>query len=144
MFIITEPKNMRDEKENMLKEMIMLIPNMVKLLYRLVKDELVPAGEKAILLGAIAYVVSPWDLVPDFIPFLGQVDDLLLICLVLKRFISNVSYDVLCQYWDGNEKLLVIIRRVLDYARYFVPEGVYNKLVKKSEKDYIDVDYEIK
>lgn len=126
-----------------LKELILLIPNFLKLLYRLAEDKRVPVQEKIILAAAAAYVVSPIDLVPDFIPFVGQVDDLLMIVLVLKRFMNSVDESVLYEYWDGNDNFLLIIDKVLSYARYFVPASIYDKIVNQVEKGTIDVDCEV-
>ncbi|MDD3890669.1 MAG: DUF1232 domain-containing protein, partial [Syntrophomonadaceae bacterium] len=72
--------------KDMARQAVLLIPNFVKLLYRMAGDKRVSALEKAILLGAVVYIFSPLDLLPDFIPVLGQVDDILLVALVLKRF----------------------------------------------------------
>ena len=69
----------RKQARGFLKNVITLIPNFLKLLFRLFKDGRVPATEKAFLIGAIAYVISPIDLIPDVIPFVGQVDDLYLV-----------------------------------------------------------------
>ncbi|MEA1961095.1 MAG: YkvA family protein [Bacillota bacterium] len=127
-----------------LKELISLIPNFAKLLYRLAEDKRVPAKEKAILAAAAVYVLTPIDLIPDFIPFVGQVDDLLMVVLVLKRFINSVDEDILYEHWDGAEDLLTIIDNVLGYAKYFVPQGIYNRIVNQVDKGTIDVDYDVK
>ena len=55
---------------------ISAIPNLVKLAYRLMRDPRVPHKQKVFLSAALAYVVAPVDLVPDFIPFIGRADDL--------------------------------------------------------------------
>lgn len=130
------------------KELLLFIPNVIKLFYRLVGDPRVPAREKAILLAAAAYMVSPVDLLLDVIPFLGQVDDLLLAALILKRFMNQVDEEVLYDYWDGNQDILQFINRALSYTRYILPNGLYDKVVGRVEKmeksavDYIDVEFE--
>ncbi len=130
-----------------MKEALMLIPNYLKLLYRLTKDSRVAATEKAMLLGTAAYIVAPVDFLPDFIPFIGQIDDILLVALVLKRFMNSVDRSVLYEHWDGNVDLLHSIEQILALARFFLPSGVYNKIVRKSKetpKGTIDVDYEVR
>src|SRR5215813_3625916 len=72
----------RKHSRGVLREAATLIPNFLKLLYRLFKDPRAPLAEKALLAGTIIYVVSPLDLIPDMIPFIGQVDDLYLAALV--------------------------------------------------------------
>src|SRR5262245_36444599 len=77
-----EIKNRRAAR-SFLKEALLLIPNFLKLLVRLFKDKRVPLAEKAFLIGAVVYVISPLDFIPDVIPFVGQVDDLYLVALTL-------------------------------------------------------------
>lgn len=130
-----------------MKEAVMLIPNYLKLLYRLVRDKRVMAMEKAVLLGTVAYILSPFDFLPDMIPFVGQLDDVLLAALVLQRFMNSVDRHVLYEYWDGDMDLLDNIEQVLAYARYFLPSGVYERIVRKSRetpKQTIDVEYEVR
>jgi uncharacterized membrane protein YkvA (DUF1232 family) len=130
--------------ENMAREALLLIPNFIKLLYRMVVDQRVMAREKAILLGTMAYVISPLDFLPDVIPFIGQIDDLLLLALILNRFLNSVDRSVVLEFWDGSENLLVAVHKILDFTRYLLPQGVYEKVVKKARQDFIDADYEIK
>lgn len=128
----------------MAREALLLIPNFLKLLYRLVADKRVMASEKAILLGTVMYMISPLDFLPDAIPFLGQIDDILLVALVLKRFLNSVDRYVILSHWDGPTDLLLAIDRILEFTRYILPDGVYNKVVKKARTDTIDAEYEFK
>lgn len=128
----------------MASEALLLIPNFLKLLYRLVADKRVMASEKAILLGTVMYMISPLDFLPDAIPFLGQIDDILLVALVLKRFLNSVDRYVILSHWDGPTDLLLAIDRILEFTRYILPDGVYNKVVKKARTDTIDAEYEFK
>ena len=126
------------------QQTLLLIPNFLKLLYRLTSDKRVPLREKAILFGAVAYVLSPLDFLPDAIPVLGQIDDLLLIALIVQRFMNSVNRRVVLEHWDGGENLLVTIERILEFTRYLLPAGIYEKVVHKARPDYIDADYEVK
>jgi uncharacterized membrane protein YkvA (DUF1232 family) len=134
----------QDRLRTAAKQALLLIPNFIRLLYRLVSDHRVPLQEKALLLGTIAYVISPLDFLPDAIPFLGQIDDLLLVALVLQRFMNSVSHSILLEHWEGRVDLLASIETILAFTRYLLPEGIYNKIVKKANRDYIDADYELK
>lgn len=128
-----------------LKESLLFIPNFLKLIYRLAQDANVSKTDRVLLLGTIAYVLSPWDLLPDMIPFLGQLDDILLMALVLKRLMDSVSRETLLSYWDGDEDLLGLMEDIINLAVKFIPEGVYRKLIKKSRSQgYTDVEYEVK
>lgn len=120
-------------------ELLKLIPNLLKLLYRLLEDPRIPKSEKAILAGVAAYVVSPLDLIPDVVPFLGKVDDLVLIALVIKRLFNVAGDQVLNEHWDGSQDLLMLVDRILEYALRFLPAKIYNLLVNRVGSDYIDI-----
>ncbi|SHG78719.1 Uncharacterized membrane protein YkvA, DUF1232 family [Thermosyntropha lipolytica DSM 11003] len=139
------------DDEDWLKEALLFIPNFMKLMYRLMKDERVPKGDKILLGATVAYVLSPFDFLPDVIPFLGKLDDLLLLALTTKRLMDSVDREVLLSYWDGDQNLLETTEKIINLAIGFIPPGIYRKLIKKAEytkegkrEEYIDVEYEIK
>src|SRR3990170_8049145 len=70
------------------------LPTYARLVWGIMRDPRTPIGLKAILAAAVAYVVSPLDLVPDAIPILGQADDLTVVLLVLDLFIQNAPEEV--------------------------------------------------
>lgn len=137
-------RNQDESMQEMARNALLLIPNFIKLLYRLVADKRVQASEKAILLGTVGYMLYPLDFLPDVIPLLGQVDDLLLAALVLKRFLNSVDRYILLSHWDGPVDLLLSIDRILEFTRYILPDGVYYKVVKKARADTMDADFEFK
>lgn len=116
-----------------LMSVIMLIPDFLKLLGRLFRDSRVPTTEKALLVGSIIYVISPIDLIPDFIPFIGQVDDLYLVALVLLRMLARTDDDVLRQHWDGGGDLSSIVDKIVRAAQYVLPKRVQRILLGKIE-----------
>jgi uncharacterized membrane protein YkvA (DUF1232 family) len=71
------------------------LPTLIKLFARLVKDPRVALKPKLILAAAFLYLVIPFDLLPDFIPGIGQVDDLIVILLAAKTFLKLCPPDVL-------------------------------------------------
>jgi uncharacterized membrane protein YkvA (DUF1232 family) len=125
--------NENTQARNLLKEALMLIPNFLKLLYRLLKDARVPLTEKALLIGTITYVVSPLDFIPDVIPFVGQVDDVYLIALVILRLLSRTDDAILNEHWDGRGDLVRVVDRIEQAARYVLPERVRRILLGRVE-----------
>ncbi|MDX2044654.1 MAG: YkvA family protein [Acidobacteriota bacterium] len=121
--------NNRKEAKGFLKSVIMLIPNFLKLLYRLFKDSRVPMAEKAMLVGAIAYVVSPLDLLPDVIPFIGQVDDLYLIGLVVLRLLARTDDEIIQEHWDGRGDLASLVNKIVRAAQYVLPKKMQRILL---------------
>ena len=74
-----------------LKNLLLFIPNMLLLCARLLTDSRVPATERALVAGAIVYAIVPFDLIPDMIPFVGQIDDVYLIALTLLRLMERTD-----------------------------------------------------
>jgi uncharacterized membrane protein YkvA (DUF1232 family) len=130
---MTGDRNERREARGILRSGLMLIPNFLKLLYRLFKDSRVPLAEKALLIGVIAYVISPLDLILDLVPFVGQVDDLYLIALVLLRMLTRTSDDILREHWDGRGDLAATVDKIERAARYVLPKRIRNILLGRVE-----------
>ncbi len=123
----------RKEARGFLRSALMLIPNFLKLLFRLFKDSRVPLAEKALLIGVIAYVLSPLDLIPDLVPFVGQVDDLYLIALVVLRLLTRTNDSVLREHWDGRGDLAATVSNIDRAARYILPKRIRNILLGRVE-----------
>ena len=88
------------------------VPDCAVLFSRLLRDQRVPRREK-ILLGAVAgYLALPFDLVPDFIPVAGQVDDALVVALGLRRVLRRVGPTVVHELWPGPGSSLDVVLRL--------------------------------
>lgn len=111
-----------------LKRLVRDIPNFLKLLGRLARDPRVSKVDKGIVLATIGYILMPLDLVPDFLPFLGQVDDIYLLALALDRLLNNAGVDLLLEHWDGEVESLELAISALDKAGSYLPEGVRSLL----------------
>jgi len=100
-----------------LRDLALLLPDMAMLLFRLLRDERVAVGDKALALLGIAYLLSPIDLIPEFIfgPF-GLLDDLLVVTATLSRLINHVHPDVVRSHWSGQGDALETIQRVTDWS----------------------------
>jgi uncharacterized membrane protein YkvA (DUF1232 family) len=103
------------------KEAALALPRMAKLIGRLIRDPRVPARSKAFAIAAAGYLLSPVDLVPDFIPVLGQADDVLVAVLALHRLIRSAGEEVVLEHWDGPQDVLEIVEHVVDVAAGLVP-----------------------
>lgn len=123
----------RKHGRGVLREALKLIPNFLKLLYRLFKDPRAPLAEKALVAGAIIYVVSPLDFIPDLIPFIGQVDDLYLVALVVLRLLSRTNGQVLREHWDGEGDLSALVGSIERAARYVLPRSIRRILLGRVE-----------
>ena len=88
------------------------VPDCVVLFRRLLSDPRVSRGRKVLLLALVAYLVMPLDLVPDFIPVAGQLDDAILVALVLRAIVRTGGAELLTEHWPGPERSLDVIRRL--------------------------------
>jgi uncharacterized membrane protein YkvA (DUF1232 family) len=106
------------------------LPRFLRLLWGLITDARVSVLDKALVAGAIAYILLPTDMIPDFIPFLGEVDDVYLLMLALRRLMQNAGRSVLLTYWTGDPETLrhLNIRKALMAAAFFLPRRVRRRL----------------
>jgi uncharacterized membrane protein YkvA (DUF1232 family) len=88
------------------------IPDCVVLFKRLAADPRLDRRRKALLVAMIAYLALPFDLVPDFIPVAGQLDDAILVALVLRAVLRGSGPNVVRQHWPGPEQSLRLILRL--------------------------------
>lgn len=100
---------------------ISALPNLVKLGYRLMRDPRVPVKQKAFLGGALAYLVAPVDLIPDFIPFLGRADDLVILAFALNAMFDAAGEALVHEHWDGTGDVLEIVSGVIEWGASLVP-----------------------
>jgi uncharacterized membrane protein YkvA (DUF1232 family) len=110
--------------------MILRIPAYLRLLFGLLTDRRVSRVDKLLVGAAVAYIVAPVDMIPDFIPFLGQVDDVYLLVLALQRLISHAGLTVVMDHWGGDIRELTPrhLRHVLLAAALFLPARVRRRL----------------
>ena len=106
------------------------LPNYLRLLGGLLGDKRVSVVDKLLVAGAIAYIVMPIDLIPDFIPFLGEVDDVFVLILALQRLVANAGRPVLQAHWAGTMEDLadLNLKEGLAAAAFFLPRGIRRKL----------------
>ncbi len=87
------------------------VPDCVVLFRRLLADERIPRRRKLALVALLGYLASPIDLVPDFIPVAGQLDDVLAVVLVLRFVLRSADDDLLAEHWPGPPQALALLRR---------------------------------
>jgi uncharacterized membrane protein YkvA (DUF1232 family) len=88
------------------------IPDCVVLVKRLLGDDRVPRRSKLLLAALGAYLALPFDLVPDFIPVAGQLDDAIVAAWVLRRVLRSGDRELLAEHWPGPERSLAVISRI--------------------------------
>lgn len=99
------------------------IPDYLRLLFSTMRDARVSRLDRGLVLAAIVYVLSPIDVIPDVVPFFGQVDDVFLIVTTLTRLFERAPQRVLLSHWKGDPDDLSprSLRRLLMAASVFLP-----------------------
>ncbi len=106
------------------------LPAYIRLLGGLLVDKRVKLMDKAIVAGAVLYIVSPIDLIPDFIPFFGEIDDLFILVLALQHLVNNAGRHVLLDHWSGDPADLadLNLQSALTAAAFFLPKRIRRRL----------------
>ena len=116
-----------------LKNLLLFIPNMLLLSVRLLADPRVPAVDRALLAGAIVYAIIPFDLIPDMIPFVGQIDDVYLIALTLLRLMERTDPQVVREHWSGGGDVVELVGAAALVAGKFLPQRIRRVLTSRVE-----------
>lgn len=88
------------------------VPDCAILFGRLARDPAVPRGRRALLWLLVPYLAMPLDLIPDFIPVIGLLDDAALVVLALRGVISAAGPEVVRAHWPGPDSSLRVVLRL--------------------------------
>ena len=136
---VTESKNAaptrkeRGRRKVQMKDFLLLLPNFLKLLVRLMREPRVSRADKAILAATIIYVVAPIDFIPDMIPFIGQVDDTYLVAIALLRLINRTDANLVAKHWDGGMDIKRLVSSIIEVSASFLPAPIRNALTARIE-----------
>jgi uncharacterized membrane protein YkvA (DUF1232 family) len=119
----------REGKSHKWAEYLMFAPDLFHLLCRLSLDKDVPVKEKAKLVGAIAYFLSPIDLIPEAVTGpVGYVDDIAIASYVINSIVTNSDAEVVKKHWAGEKDVLEVIQAILKSADKMVGNRLWKKL----------------
>lgn len=111
-----------------MKNLLMFLPNMIALSGKLMADRRVSTTDKVLFGGAILYALMPLDLLPDVIPFVGQIDDAYLIALTLLRLINHADEAILREHWKGGGDVVQLAGAIASIAPRLLPKRVHRVL----------------
>ncbi len=129
---VIPPKAESIQRRQLIMDAALMLPNLVKLVGRLLKDPRVSRRSKVVLGFAAAYVASPIDLIPEFIPILGWADDVLLLVYAIDSLIDRAGPVVVEEHWDGPGDLLSMVTDVMGMARNLVPRPLLRTIDRLS------------
>jgi uncharacterized membrane protein YkvA (DUF1232 family) len=96
-----------------LRDLMRVVPDVLRLARGLIGDRTVPLGVRIAVLGLLAWLVSPIDLIPEFIPVLGPLDDVVVAVLVLRYVRRRLGEDGFRRRWPGSDEGWALLVRVL-------------------------------
>jgi uncharacterized membrane protein YkvA (DUF1232 family) len=92
---------------------VRLIPDCIVLVRRLTGDPRVPRRHRWLLLALVAYLLVPFDIVPDFVPVAGALDDAIVVVWVLRTVLRGAGEEALIEHWPGPRRTLDVLLKVL-------------------------------
>ena len=103
-------------KRSAARELVSLLPNLLGLFKGVLRDPRVSKGSKLWIGIAIAWCASPIDLIPEFIPVVGPLDDVIVAALVLRHVLKRAGHEVVESHWRGDPDTLRLLLRVARVA----------------------------
>ncbi len=95
------------------RELLRLVPDVVRLLRAMIGDRSVPLDARLVLVGLVAWIVSPIDLIPEFIPGLGPLDDVVVAVVAMRYVRRRVGLDGIRRRWSGTDDGFALLARVI-------------------------------
>ena len=99
-------------RKTLARELVALLPNLVRLFRGLLRDDKVPRSSKVLLLLGAVWLASPIDLIPEFLPGIGGIDDAVVAGLVLRHLVRKAGPDVVREHWQGDPRTLGLLLRL--------------------------------
>jgi uncharacterized membrane protein YkvA (DUF1232 family) len=98
-------------RKTLARELISLLPNLVRLFRGLLGDERVPRSSRVLLVLGGLWLASPIDLIPEFLPGIGAIDDAVVAGLVLRHVVKRAGPDVVREHWRGDPRTIGVLLR---------------------------------
>jgi uncharacterized membrane protein YkvA (DUF1232 family) len=103
------------------KTFLRTLPDLVRLVARLVADPLLPRSVKLAVAAAVVYLLSPLDLIPDVVPIVGYLDDAAVAAVVVDGILNHVDRGLVLRYWPGSPQSLDQVARIARLLAIWVP-----------------------
>ncbi|MFL0268421.1 YkvA family protein [Candidatus Clostridium radicumherbarum] len=129
--------NIEDKVPDKFKDIIeyaMIIPDIAALLWRLFRDKRVNTKTKMLVGGLLAYIASPIDIIPDFIPLIGKIDDVAIVLFAMNKIINEVPEEVILSNWTGKNDVIKIVSEGVTFISKMVGSQNVGKLVETVKK----------
>ena len=111
-----------------IQQLVLLLPRLARMLTGLLADRAVPRAAKIALTAVAVYLASPIDLIPDFLPIVGYLDDALLVAVVLDGLLNVLDRSIVLKYWPGDPASLDATAAVAKRLARWVPSRVKRRI----------------
>jgi uncharacterized membrane protein YkvA (DUF1232 family) len=111
-----------------IRQLVLLLPRLARMLAGLLADRAVPRSAKIALAAVAVYLASPIDLIPDFIPIIGYLDDALLVAVVVDGLLNFLDRALILKYWPGDPASLEATAAVAKRLARWVPARVKRRI----------------
>src|SRR5919198_1306248 len=111
-----------------MRALLRALPDLARLIARLIRSPRLPRTAKIALAAAAVYLASPFDLIPDFIPFVGYLDDALLAAVLIDGIVNYVDRGLVLKYWPGTPQSLDRVARAARLLAAWVPRRVKSRV----------------
>ena len=119
---------------NRLKNFISQLSDFIK---KVAQDERIPQRDKTVLVALVALIISPVDIIPDWIPIIGWLDDIVLIAIVLDYLFNTLDQSILLSHYPWGMKSYIWLRRMARTITGLTPDFVKKYLWKYERDPYI-------
>jgi uncharacterized membrane protein YkvA (DUF1232 family) len=127
-------ENKVPEKYKSIIEYAMLIPDIGALLWRLFRDRRVNIKTKMLVGGLLAYIASPLDIIPDFIPLIGKIDDIAIVLFAMNKIINDVPEEIILSNWTGKDDIIKVVKEGVTFISKMVGSQNVGKLIEGVKK----------
>lgn len=121
---------MAEHRGEKLADVVLLAPDLVVLLTRLMLDGRVAARDRAIVAGALVYFIAPLDIIPDFLLPVGVVDDVVAAVIALNSILNRTDQGIVQEHWEGDDDILRVIQRIIAQADALLGSGALRRVNK--------------
>src|SRR5437762_12504384 len=111
-----------------MRALLRALPDIARTVARLAADPILPTAAKVALAAAVVYLLSPIDLIPDFIPVVGILDDVLVAAIVVDGLLNYVDRGLVLKYWPGDARSLQRVASVARWLAVWVPRRVKRRV----------------
>lgn len=115
------------------------IKDLISFIQNVAQDSRIPSSDKKIILLLLALIISPIDLIPDWIPIIGLLDDFIMLAIVLDYFFNRLDRELLLSHFPWSLKAFIRIKRVAGFVTFFTPGWIKDKIWKYKPSVYKNI-----